>query len=49
MFGGKRKKELAKEDEESGLGAKSKKIRQSSREEEFYIPYRPKDFDSERG
>ncbi|XP_048875963.1 ATP-dependent RNA helicase DDX54 [Brienomyrus brachyistius] len=49
VFGGKRKKELGKEDEESGLGPKSKKIRQSSREEEFYIPYRPKDFDSERG
>ncbi|XP_023674426.1 ATP-dependent RNA helicase DDX54 [Paramormyrops kingsleyae] len=49
VFGGKRKKELAKEDEESGFVAKSKKIRQSSREEEFYIPYRPKDFDSERG
>lgn len=28
---------------------KSKKNRQSARDEEFYIPYRPKDFESERG
>ncbi|KAF7688576.1 ATP-dependent RNA helicase DDX54 [Silurus meridionalis] len=29
--------------------AKNKKNRQSGRDEEFYIPYRPKDFESERG
>lgn len=28
---------------------KSKKKRHSGRDEEFYIPYRPKDFESERG
>lgn len=28
---------------------KSKKSRRSGRDEEFYIPYRPKDFESERG
>uniref|UniRef100_UPI000D2FDA5A ATP-dependent RNA helicase DDX54-like n=1 Tax=Maylandia zebra TaxID=106582 RepID=UPI000D2FDA5A len=28
---------------------KTKKKRQSGKDEEYYIPYRPKDFDSERG
>uniref|UniRef100_H3C148 RNA helicase n=1 Tax=Tetraodon nigroviridis TaxID=99883 RepID=H3C148_TETNG len=30
-------------------GQKNKKSRQSGRDEEYYIPYRPKDFNSERG
>lgn len=28
---------------------KNKKSRQSGKDEEYYVPYRPKDFDSERG
>ncbi|XP_072227899.1 ATP-dependent RNA helicase DDX54 [Leuresthes tenuis] len=28
---------------------KSKKIKQTGKDEQYYIPYRPKDFDSERG
>lgn len=32
-------------------GAKTKRRREEAwqREQEFYVPYRPKDFDSERG
>ncbi|XP_041915614.1 ATP-dependent RNA helicase DDX54 [Alosa sapidissima] len=46
VVGGKRKKNLGEEDPETPHG---KKNRQSGRDEEFYIPYRPKDFNSERG
>ncbi|XP_062410064.1 ATP-dependent RNA helicase DDX54 [Sardina pilchardus] len=46
VVGGKRKKNLGEEDPENPQG---KKNRQSGRDEEFYIPYRPKDFNSERG
>ncbi|XP_030624214.1 ATP-dependent RNA helicase DDX54 [Chanos chanos] len=46
VVGGKRKKHYG--DEEAD-GSKTKKNRQSGRDEEFYIPYRPKDFNSERG
>uniref|UniRef100_A0A3Q3KCX4 RNA helicase n=1 Tax=Monopterus albus TaxID=43700 RepID=A0A3Q3KCX4_MONAL len=35
--------------EEEGERPKNKKSRQSGKDEEFYIPYRPKDFNSERG
>ncbi|XP_036436067.1 ATP-dependent RNA helicase DDX54 [Colossoma macropomum] len=46
VVGGKRRKQ----DEEMEVDRpKSKKKRQSGQDEEFYIPYRPKDFDSERG
>uniref|UniRef100_A0AAR2J4A0 RNA helicase n=1 Tax=Pygocentrus nattereri TaxID=42514 RepID=A0AAR2J4A0_PYGNA len=46
VVGGKRRKQ----DEEMEVDRpKSKKKRQLGRDEEFYIPYRPKDFDSERG
>ncbi|KAI4902954.1 hypothetical protein NFI96_020603 [Prochilodus magdalenae] len=46
VVGGKRRKQ----DEEMEVDRpKSKKKRQSGRDEEFYIPYRPKDFESERG
>ncbi|KAL4609445.1 ATP-dependent RNA helicase DDX54 [Arapaima gigas] len=47
VVGGKRKKQPGGEDDVTR--PKSKKNRQSFRDEEFYIPYRPKDFDSERG
>lgn len=46
VVGGKRKKIPGEEDPDK---PKSKKNRQSGRDEEFYIPYRPKDFNSERG
>lgn len=46
VVGGKRKKIQGEEDSKK---PKSKKNRQSGRDEEFYIPYRPKDFNSERG
>lgn len=46
VVGGKRRKQ----DENADVDRpKSKKNRQSARDEEFYIPYRPKDFESERG
>ncbi|KAI5615635.1 ATP-dependent RNA helicase DDX54, partial [Silurus asotus] len=44
VVGGKKRKRDGNVD-----GAKNKKNRQSGRDEEFYIPYRPKDFESERG
>uniref|UniRef100_A0A8C9TRU4 ATP-dependent RNA helicase DDX54 n=1 Tax=Scleropages formosus TaxID=113540 RepID=A0A8C9TRU4_SCLFO len=46
VVGGKRKKQPEDDDV---TRPKSKKNRQSSCDPEFYIPYRPKDFDSERG
>lgn len=46
VVGGKRKKQLGEEDTDKPRG---KKMRQSGRDEEYYIPYRPKDFNSERG
>lgn len=46
VVGGKRRK---KDEEMEVDRPKSKKKRQSGRDEEFYIPYRPKDFNSERG
>ncbi|KAG9281887.1 ATP-dependent RNA helicase DDX54 [Astyanax mexicanus] len=45
VVGGKRRK---KDEEMEVDRPKSKKNRQSGRDEEFYIPYRPKDFNSER-
>ncbi|XP_072529562.1 ATP-dependent RNA helicase DDX54 [Salminus brasiliensis] len=45
VVGGKRRK---KDEEMEVDRPKSKKKRQSGRDEEFYIPYRPKDFNSER-
>ncbi|KAF7217132.1 ATP-dependent RNA helicase DDX54 [Nothobranchius furzeri] len=45
VVGGKRKN--TKEDGEER--PKNKKIRQMGKDEEYFIPYRPKDFDSERG
>ncbi|KAK3526859.1 hypothetical protein QTP86_000719 [Hemibagrus guttatus] len=44
VVGGKKRKQ-----DEDVDRPKSKKNRQSGRDEEFYIPYRPKDFESERG
>lgn len=44
VVGGKKRKP-----DENADRPKSKKNRQSGRDEEFYIPYRPKDFESERG
>lgn len=44
VVGGKRRK---KDDEADG--PKSKKSKKTGKDEEFYIPYRPKDFNSERG
>ncbi|TRY60170.1 hypothetical protein DNTS_009053 [Danionella cerebrum] len=44
VVGGKKRKREVKID-----GVKSKKKRGSGKDEEFYIPYKPKDFDSERG
>lgn len=44
VVGGKRRKQ----DDEADK-PKSKKSRRSGKDEEFYIPYRPKDFNSERG
>lgn len=46
VVGGKRKKHV---EEEDNANPTSKKNRETGRDEEFYIPYRPKDFDSERG
>ncbi|XP_026876388.2 ATP-dependent RNA helicase DDX54 [Electrophorus electricus] len=46
VVGGKRRKKA--EDTEVDR-PKSKKDRQSGQDEDFYIPYRPKDFNSERG
>ncbi|XP_036385612.1 ATP-dependent RNA helicase DDX54 [Megalops cyprinoides] len=46
VVGGKRKKLLG---EEEAAEPKRKKNRGPTRDEEFYIPYRPKDFNSERG
>jgi len=46
VVGGKRKKPAAGEENAERV---SKKNRETGRDEEFYIPYRPKDFDSERG
>ncbi|CAM9204923.1 unnamed protein product [Lampetra planeri] len=45
VVGGKR----AHHDDDGGGRPKSKKSRQKGKDEEFYIPYRPKDFNSERG
>lgn len=44
VVGGKKRKQDNETD-----GMKSKKKSLSGKDEEFYIPYRPKDFDSERG
>uniref|UniRef100_A0A8C1PW78 RNA helicase n=1 Tax=Cyprinus carpio TaxID=7962 RepID=A0A8C1PW78_CYPCA len=44
VVGGKRRKQNDETD-----GPKSKKNKTSGKDEEFYIPYRPKDFNSERG
>lgn len=44
VVGGKKRKQ-----DEDVDRPKGKKSRQSGRDEEFYIPYRPKDFESERG
>lgn len=46
VVGGKRKK--PQEDGETER-PKSKKSRETVKDEEHYIPYRPKDFNSERG
>ncbi|KAM4532368.1 ATP-dependent RNA helicase DDX54 [Fundulus diaphanus] len=35
--------------QEDGEGWQSKKSRETGKDEEYYIPYRPKDFNSERG
>ncbi|MGH0183820.1 UNVERIFIED_CONTAM: hypothetical protein FKN15_012677 [Acipenser sinensis] len=43
VLGGKRKKPQSETD------APNKRAKEAGRDEEFYIPYRPKDFDSERG
>lgn len=45
MLGGKRKGLQV----DGGEKPKNKRSRQSGKDEEFYIPYRPKDFNSERG
>lgn len=42
-----RKRRDPQEDGEDG--PKNKKSRQSGKDEEYYIPYRPKDFNSEKG
>ncbi|XP_063066262.1 ATP-dependent RNA helicase DDX54 [Engraulis encrasicolus] len=47
VVGGKRKKPSV--GEENAEQPKGKKNRESGKDEEFYIPYRPKDFNSERG
>ncbi|KAM4635601.1 ATP-dependent RNA helicase DDX54 [Polymixia lowei] len=47
VLGGKRRR--PQEDGEAENGQKSKKTRQVGKDEEHYIPYRPKDFNSERG
>ncbi|XP_056603234.1 ATP-dependent RNA helicase DDX54 [Triplophysa dalaica] len=44
VVGGKRRKQDGETDR-----PKNKKSRRSGKDEEFYIPYRPKDFNSERG
>ncbi|XP_060768263.1 ATP-dependent RNA helicase DDX54 [Neoarius graeffei] len=46
VVGGKKRKQDENVDTDR---PKSKKNRKSGRDEEFYIPYRPKDFESERG
>ncbi|XP_041084357.1 ATP-dependent RNA helicase DDX54-like [Polyodon spathula] len=43
VLGGKRKTP------QSEMDAPNKRAKEAGRDEEFYIPYRPKDFDSERG
>ncbi|RXM93005.1 ATP-dependent RNA helicase DDX54, partial [Acipenser ruthenus] len=43
VLGGKRKKPQSETD------TPNKRAKEAGRDEEFYIPYRPKDFDSERG
>ncbi|XP_039477584.1 ATP-dependent RNA helicase DDX54-like [Oreochromis aureus] len=45
VVGGKRRGQQEDGEEQP----KTKKKRQSGKDEEYYIPYRPKDFDSERG
>ncbi|TNN81186.1 ATP-dependent RNA helicase DDX54 [Liparis tanakae] len=45
VLGGK-KRRLQEDGEE---GEQNKRSRQSGKDEQYYIPYRPKDFDSERG
>ncbi|XP_076020230.1 ATP-dependent RNA helicase DDX54 [Genypterus blacodes] len=45
VVGGKRRNKQEDGDERQ----KSKKSRQTGKDEEYYIPYRPKDFNSERG
>ncbi|KAJ8286821.1 hypothetical protein GJAV_G00043670 [Gymnothorax javanicus] len=49
VVGGKKRKNLEGEGEGDAAGPKKKKNRGATRDEEFYIPYRPKDFNSERG
>ncbi|KAJ8260600.1 hypothetical protein COCON_G00163230 [Conger conger] len=49
VVGGKRKKQSEEGEGEGEVTGAKKKNRVSGREEEFYIPYRPKDFNSERG
>lgn len=48
VLGGKAYKRKGLQDD-GGEKAKNKRSRQSGKDEEFYIPYRPKDFNSERG
>ncbi|TSL28178.1 ATP-dependent RNA helicase DDX54 [Bagarius yarrelli] len=46
VVGGKKRKQ---DESLTTNSPRSKKTRQSGRDDEFYIPYRPKDFESERG
>ncbi|XP_053136337.1 ATP-dependent RNA helicase DDX54 [Hemicordylus capensis] len=45
VVGGRRKQPLPA----AGRGSGKKRTQPTQRDEEFYVPYRPKDFDSERG
>lgn len=44
VVGGKRRQQADGEER-----PKSKRSRQTGKDEEYYIPYKPKDFESERG
>uniref|UniRef100_A0A8C2WKM2 ATP-dependent RNA helicase DDX54 n=1 Tax=Cyclopterus lumpus TaxID=8103 RepID=A0A8C2WKM2_CYCLU len=48
VVGGK-KRRLQEDGDDGEEGEKNKRSRQSGKDEQYYIPYRPKDFDSERG
>uniref|UniRef100_A0A8C5DMZ4 RNA helicase n=1 Tax=Gouania willdenowi TaxID=441366 RepID=A0A8C5DMZ4_GOUWI len=48
VVGGKRKAQQGAV-EEHPQSKKSRKLKQSGKDDEFYIPYRPRDFNSERG